>query len=137
MDSGCHMDLTVFDAHCDTLTRALGKRRLAEHLQDSQVDLPRLIEGGVTAQIFAICLARLSPAQATPRALAVVDYLYREVEVNSDRLRLATKMDDIRCAKQNGLVAALMSFESVEPLHEDLALLRVFYRLGLRCIGLT
>lgn len=132
-----HKGGIVFDAHCDTLTKALGKRKLAERLPGSQVDLPRLVEGGVTAQIFAICLARLSPLEATGQALRVLDFFYSELAENEEILVPATRVSHIEDVATSGRIAALLSFESVEPLQGDLALCRMFYRLGLRCIGLT
>lgn len=137
MDSRLRLDGIVFDAHCDTLTAALGKRGLAERLPGNQVDLPRLIEGGVTAQIFSICLERYNPPTATKLALCVLDFFYNELAANDDRLCLATSVDHIEAAQKRGKVAAVLSFESVEPLQGDLALCRMFYRLGLRSIGLT
>ncbi|MFY9536116.1 MAG: membrane dipeptidase, partial [Bacillota bacterium] len=45
----------IMDAHCDTLKDvADGRRRLADRDKGGQLDLPRMIEGGVGAQIFAI-----------------------------------------------------------------------------------
>ncbi|MBN1315551.1 MAG: membrane dipeptidase, partial [Anaerolineales bacterium] len=137
MNSEILKDGIIFDAHCDTLIQAPGKRGLAERCLGSQVDLPRLIEGGVTAQVFAICLRKFSPPVATKRALYILDYFYSELAKNKDQLCLATRVAHIEEAYARGQVAALLSFESVEPLQGDLALCRMFYRLGLRCIGLT
>ena len=56
MDSmALHRDSIIFDGHCDTLLAVLeGKRKLGERSSEGQTDLPRLQEGGVTAQVFAI-----------------------------------------------------------------------------------
>ena len=74
---------------------------------------------------------------ATKRALQLLDTFYTELEANSDKMRLATKADDIEAAKSDGKVAAVLSLEGVEPLAGDLGLLRMFYRLGVRAAGLT
>ena len=40
-------------------------------------------------------------------------------------------------AKEEGKLAVLLSLEGAEPIVEDLELLRMFYRLGFRNIGLV
>jgi membrane dipeptidase len=74
---------------------------------------------------------------ATKRSLQLLDTFYTELEAHHDKMRLATKADDIAAAKSDEKVAAVLSLEGVEPLAGDLGLLRMFYRLGVRAAGLT
>ena len=54
-----HETSIIFDAHCDTLLQVVaGKRRLTEASTEGEADLPRLRQGGVTAQVFAIFIDR-------------------------------------------------------------------------------
>jgi membrane dipeptidase len=143
-----HKNSIVFDGHCDTLLPVRdGDRRLGERCQprpeggltDSQhVDLPRLLEGGVTAQIFA-CFVRqpFLPSDATNEALRLIDAFYRAVDENPNSLLLATTAADVERAKAEGKVAGVLSLEGAEALEGDLAVLRSLYRLGLRALGLT
>jgi microsomal dipeptidase-like Zn-dependent dipeptidase len=49
----------IMDAHCDTLMDVVeGRRRLADKDRGGQLDLPRMMEAGVSAQIFAIYVSK-------------------------------------------------------------------------------
>jgi membrane dipeptidase len=140
MDPGrLHRESIVFDAHCDTLQKVLaGKRRLGERSEEGHVDLPRLHEGGVTAQIFALFVSpNYFPRGAARQALRLLDVFYQELEENADQLTLVTTANEIEKAKAEGKVAGILSLEGAEALEGDLAVLRAFYKLGVRNIGLT
>lgn len=134
-----HRRAIVCDAHCDTLLALEhGNRALGERSTQGHVDLPRLIEGGVTAQVFAVFVeSPYYPMQAARRTLDLIDLFYRELERNPERLRLATRGEDIRQAKANGQVAAVLGLEGGEALEGDLSLLRIYHRLGVRLITIT
>lgn len=132
-------DAIVVDGHCDTLGDVLeGKRTLAQHSTQGHVDLPRLRAGGVTAQIFA-CFVPIHQYHrgATRYALHMVDVLHQALDTYPDQLLLAAGAADIRRAQAEGKVAAILGLEGAEPLSDSLALLRSFYRLGVRVLGLT
>jgi membrane dipeptidase len=134
-----HRESIVFDAHCDTLQEVLAdKRRLGERSEEGHIDLPRLREGGVTAQIFALFVSpNYFPGGAARQALRLLDVFYQEMEENADQLTLATTAGDIKRAKVEGKVAGILSLEGAEALDGDLGVLRAFYKLGVRNIGLT
>ena len=143
-----HASSVIFDGHCDTLLSIRGgDRRLSERSQplpdggvtsSQHIDLPRLLEGGVTAQTFA-CFVRqpFLPSDATNEALRLIDAFYRALDENPEALLLATTAADVERAKAEGKVAGVLSLEGAEALEGDLAMLRTFYRLGLRALGLT
>jgi membrane dipeptidase len=134
-----HRESIVFDGHCDTLLRVLdGQLRLGERSENGHLDLPRMKEGGVTAQIFACFVRRqFIPARATAEALRIVDTFYEEMASNAATLTLATSAADIKRAKAEGKIAGVLSLEGAEALAGDLGVLRMFYRLGVRNVGLT
>ncbi len=134
-----HRASIVFDGHCDTLLEMVdGKRRLGERSETGQLDLPRLAEGGVTAQVFAVFIEdKYLPAGAVKQAVRVVDALYQELTDNSDVMSLATSADDVVAAKATGKVAGILAIEGAEALEGDLGVLRAFYRLGLRLVTVT
>ncbi len=134
-----HFDAIVVDGHCDTLGDVLaGKRALAERSALGHVDLPRLREGGVTAQIFA-CFVPVHEyhRSATRYAMDMIDAFHQAVEAHPDELLLATGAADIRRAKAEGKIAGILGLEGAEPLGDSLAVLRGFHRLGVRVLGLT
>jgi membrane dipeptidase len=142
--SQLHNQAIVIDGHCDTLLRFLMqestmlRRPPGMPKQEGHIDLPRLKQGGVTAQNFACyVLPNFLPAQATHHTLAMIDLLYQHVDEHPDDLSLATCADDIVQAKEQNKVAGLLSLEGAEGLQGSLATLRTMYRLGVRWIGLT
>ncbi len=134
-----HHRAIICDGHCDTILalerqdRALGERAAMGH-----IDLPRLQEGGMTAQVFALfCEDAYLPNQATRRTMQLLDRFYRELAANADKMLLATTAADIRRAKKEGKVAGILGIEGGEAIEGDLATLRNFYRLGVRLMTIT
>lgn len=102
-----------------------------------QYDIPSFQAGSLTCQIMAIYVDDSYCATALDRALTMVACFHREIADNPDTLLLATSAADIRRAKAEGKTALMLSFEGAEPLGHNLALLDVFYQLGLRMASLT
>ena len=126
-----HQAGIVIDAHCDTLQRLLRERyKLGEKNDCGQVDIPRALASGVTAIFFAACGDERN-------ALKIVDAYYREIDANSDRLMLAACVADIYEAKEKGKLAGILSMEGCPLTEGELAILRIFYRLGVRAVGLV
>lgn len=139
-----HREAIVIDTHCDTLMQLIPRssrnppvRRLGERSEMGHIDLPRMIEGGVTCQTFAMYTGRSAvQTDALLTALKMTDAFYSEMEVNEGIVPV-TGPDEIVSAKESGKVCALLSIEGAEPLLGDLSLLRVFYRLGVRMLSLA
>jgi membrane dipeptidase len=133
-----HADSIVFDGHCDTLLEILdGLRAWDKYEGKGQADLPRLREGGVTAQIFAAFVRPALRYQGPAETLRLIETLYAILDGWPADMLLATKAEDVRRAKREGKIAAVLSLEGSEGLDGDLTLLRAFYRLGVRNIGIT
>ncbi|MFQ5859338.1 MAG: dipeptidase, partial [Anaerolineae bacterium] len=133
-----HHASLVFDGHCDTILRMVdGTCQFVERSDVGQVDLPRLRDGGVDAQIFACCVGGPEAERPLVHFLRMADALHTEVEAHPAELVLARCAADIEQAHRDGKTACILSMEGAEPLEEDLAVLRSAYRLGLRNIGLV
>jgi len=87
-----HKEATVIDFHCDTLKEVVEwprirapltpRRKLGEKSDQGHLDLPRLKEGGVDCQVFAVfCTREPRPQDA---ALWLLDAFYLALERNSD-----------------------------------------------------
>lgn len=70
------------------------------------------------------------------RAMRALDHTHAELATSEDFL-LATSVDDIHRARREGKIAFVICFEGASPLQNEISYLRNFYRLGLRCLGLT
>ncbi len=129
----------VFDAHRDIVYEVpVGQRSLMDHPVSFDLHLDQVEAGGIDAEIFAICIAgetlRISPAA---EALREIDAFQHELEENKTRVALATTATHVREAKAHGLIAGILGLEGAEPLEGEVGLLRIFYQLGVRNIGLT
>jgi membrane dipeptidase len=79
---------------------------------------------------------RYLPEMGLRVALDQVARLYVETE-STDRFSICRTKEEIARAGKENKIALIITMEGVEPLGDDLNLLRVFYQLGLRMVGLT
>jgi len=141
-----HESLIVIDGHCDTAIPATGYDFKSQPIEPVdlctrndvwQVDFPRLREGGITAQFFALFTDTVfieTAREHTHRLLAVME---SAIDRSGGRARLATGAADIRAAKMNGTLAAFLAIEGGEAIGESLDELRSFYARGVRLMTLT
>jgi len=140
-----HERILTLDTHLDTPMNfgRPGWDMLDEHSvaeDESQVDYPRMVKGGLDGGFFAIYTPQ---GPRTPQGLANARdaALLRGVEIremvarHSDKFELALKADDAARIAARGKRFAFMSMENSYPLGKDLSLMRTFYRLGVRMIG--
>ena len=125
----------IVDLHFDMLMDLYEKRDRASVLATDY--LPELEAGGIGVLGAAIYIEdRYLPEMALRVALDQIARLYAEVE-QCTRLAICKSYQEILRVGKGGKVALLITMEGVEPLGTDLDLLRVFYELGVRVIGLT
>jgi membrane dipeptidase len=102
-------------------------------------DLDRFKRSGITGEFFSIYVSgtTLKTGGAMRRAMDLIDVTYRAVEKYPNQLNLCTTAAQIRQAKRQGKVCALMGIEGGYAIENDLSALREFYRLGVRYMTLT
>ncbi len=133
-----HQESIVVDAHCDVLTALeQEKRRLSERSRVGHVDLPRLKQGGVNVQFFAAYISPADRPQAVARALVLIDRFYAAIAENAREMMPVKSFADLQEALAGGKLAALLTIEGGEALNGRIEVLRMFYRLGVRCLTLT
>jgi membrane dipeptidase len=133
-----HQDALVWDAHRDVAYEApLTDRFLERWLIGVDLHLPLLKKGGINVQTFAFCVGPELGLNYAAQALKEFDMVFNELEKHSTEAVLVTKADEVIQAKKQGKIAVFLNFEGAEPILTELGLLRVFYRLGLRAMGLT
>ena len=134
-----HRDAVVVDTHNDTILDIVsGKRRFEERSTEGHIDLPRLREGGVDAQVFAMYIQHeYKPDHALARALHLIDAYYAMVDRTAGAMCHCNSVAEIEAAGCRGQIASILSIEGGEPVEQDLALCRMLYKLGVRAIGLV
>lgn len=129
----------VCDGHVDTFRNLMkGGGDFLTGEGGWEVDLPRMRQAGLNLQIAAIytSLEEVGPT-STLVALKVLERLSRTVETSGGHLRLVgSRQDLLELERQRGQ-GLLVCLEGADPLLQDLDLLQVFFRLGLRGVGLT
>jgi membrane dipeptidase len=125
----------LVDLHFDLLMD-LYEKRGRENVLATEF-LPEFEAGNVAVIGAAIYLEyRYLPEMGLRVALDQIARLYAEVEM-SDRFAICRSGQEIMRAREAGKIALLITMEGVEPIGTDLNLLRVFFELGVRVIGLT
>jgi membrane dipeptidase len=99
--------------------------------------LPELETGDIGVLGVAIYIEdRYLPEMGLRVALNQISRLYTEAE-GFGRFAICKSYENILDARKARKIALLITMEGVEPLGTDLELLRSFYELGVRAIGLT
>ena len=132
--------MIICDGHCDTIEDIINhKRLLGEKSSIGHLDIPRMKEGGVNVQNFAMCIWEdiYTPDRGLKRILELIDCLFSEIEKNSEDISIVTNYHQIEEVMKAGKIAAIPSVEGGEALEGNLAILRVLYRLGIRLMTLT
>ncbi|GAF73534.1 unnamed protein product, partial [marine sediment metagenome] len=134
-----HQKVIVFDGHCDTILEVMNhKRTLEKKSTTGHLDIPRMKEGGIDVQFFAVFIEDIyKPNRSLKRTLQLIDCFYREIEKNQDDISLVTNYNQIKKVNRAGKIAAILSIEGGEALEGDLGVLRVLYKLGVRLLTLT
>jgi membrane dipeptidase len=125
----------VIDLHFD-LPMDLYEKRERKNVLETEF-LPDLEAGNIGVLGVAIYIEdRYLPDTGLRVALDQIARLYAETQA-CQRFAICKSHREIQQARAKGKIVLLITFEGVEPLGTDLDLLRIFYELGVRAIGLT
>jgi membrane dipeptidase len=142
-----HEGLLTLDTHLDTPANfgrpgwdILDRHDAAK--DGSQIDYPRMVEGGLDGGFFAIYTPQ---GPRTPEATRAARdaALIRGVEIremvakHGDKFGLALKADDAATIAAQGKRVVYMSIENSYPIDGDVTLLSAFYAMGVRISGLA
>lgn len=134
-----HFSSIVVDTHDDTTQRFLdGKFDLGAGNSSGSIDIPRMRDGNLGAIFFAIWMpSKVTGPEAVHRALVQIDAVREAVRKHPNDLVLATTAAEIREARKQGKIAALIGVEGGHMINSDLGVLRSFAALGVRYMTLT
>jgi membrane dipeptidase len=127
------------DSHIDTVQKILVLNQdLAKRSNVGHVDIPRLKEGGMHAPFFALWVPVYAPgAEAVRRTLDLRDAMQGLLDAHPDQIELATTAADIQRIVKSGKISAFLTIEGGHQIDNDLRVLRMYYKLGIRSMTLT
>jgi membrane dipeptidase len=138
-----HASILTVDTHCDTpmdfsdSTFDLGIRH-----EEGCVDFPRMIEGGLHAEFFAVFTGQgprndSSFDKVNTKALEIFHAIHKNIEKNSSVCGLATTPEEAYRLMKEGKIAAFIGVENGYPVGRDLSRIKQYYDLGARYITLA
>ena len=145
VDMALHRKMLTLDTHLDTPTHFtrpgwdIADHHEVEH-DFSQVDLPRMNQGGLDGGFFVIYTGqgdltadgyRYARDYALRRAIEIREML----AAHADKFELALTAADAARIDKAGKKFAFVSMENSWPLGEDLTLMETFHKEGLRMAG--
>jgi len=134
-----HFASIVVDTHDDTTQRFLdGDFDLGARSAMGSIDIPRMKEGGLGAIFFSIWIpSKIIGPEAVKHAIDQIDAVREQVRRHPQDIVLVTTAAEVREARRQGKIAALMGVEGGHMIASDLGVLRSYAALGVRYMTLT
>ena len=137
-----HASILTVDTHCDTPMEFSDPGfDLGERHDEGCVDFPRMIEGGLHAEFFAVFTGQ-GPRNDSAfdsvhrQAVRIFSEIHRNVEKNKAMAEIALTPDDAYRLKREGKIAAFIGMENGYPIGRDISKVKEFYDLGARYMTL-
>ena len=102
-----------------------------------QTDIPRLRQGGLSAQFWSVYVPGEMPSGFAKTQLEQIDLMRRVIARYPDVFQFARTARDIRDAKKAGRIGSMLGMEGGHAIENSLGALRAYYDLGVRYMTLT
>ncbi len=145
-----HQRVIVLDTHSDIAPRNFTSERNYTQRLDTQVNLPKMFEGGLDALFFSVFVSQTRESQspdafkpagydrAYRAAIEKFDAIHRLTsELAPDKIELAFSSADVRRIKAKGKKIALIGVENGYPIGEEISRVKEFYHRGARYMSLA
>lgn len=140
---GIHDRVITLDTHADINTTNFTATRNYTQDLDTQVNLPKMIEGGLDVAWFIVYTGQGSLddegyAAAYANAIDKFDAIHRLAEeIAPDQIELAYTSEDVRRISATGKKVAMIGIENAYPVGLDLSRIEEFYQRGGRYMSLA
>ncbi len=136
--SALHRRAFTVDAHFDLPSEVANRRERGARKVIAEDYLPGFKAGGLDLIVSAIFIHNLFlPEMGLRKALDQISCLLEELDETPGQFRICRNAAEARAAREAGELGLLLSLEGADPLQNDLGLLRIFYELGVRALGLV
>jgi membrane dipeptidase len=113
-DLEIHRNAVVVDAHCDTAEAMFYEQfDLLQRHATGHVDLPRMQEGGLDAELFAVFVhpESVDLTQYFPTAMQQIDLLQKVARESGGKLAFARNADEVKDNAARGVISMLLTVE--------------------------
>ena len=135
------INMRVVDMHCDTILGLLDKELSQKDSDllsnDLSIDLKKLKKGNYLLQNFALFTDQEALPITEQQTMRLYDKYCREMDKYQEYIRPVLKYSDIEENDKAGKLSSLLTLEDGGVVFNDLAMLRNYYRMGVRMIALT
>jgi membrane dipeptidase len=138
-----HASILTVDTHCDTpMDFSDPGFDLGVRHDEGCVDFPRMVEGGLHAEFFAVFTGQGPRNDSTydkvyQKSLGIFDAIHKNVEKNSEIAEVAYTADDAYRLRKAGKITVYIGLENGYPIGKNLSKVKQFYDLGARYITLA
>lgn len=130
----------VFDAHMHPTFAAYRRGgNIGDPDFSPQFTLDMARQGGLGAAFVNTMVDEFYTANhlAVKEFLRQIDHFYRQIALYPDQIGVARNAEEVRALRKEGKIAAILANEGGHPIEDDLGVLRMFHRLGLREMNLV
>ncbi len=133
-----HFSSIVLDTHIDTTPKLQRDWKFTEEHKDGAVDLPRMKKGGLNALFFSIYMpGTVTGPKAVNDSIERIAAVHKLAADMPDQVMVCVTADQVRKARKEGKIAALMGMEGGHMINNSLPVLRMYAALGIRYLTLT
>jgi membrane dipeptidase len=138
-----HSSILTVDTHCDTpMEFSESAFDLGVRHDEGCVDFPRMKEGGLHAEFFAVFTGQgprndSSFSRVHRKALDIFNAIHKNVEKNSSMAEVAYTAADAYRIRKGDKIAAFIGIENGYPIGLDITRIKQYYDLGARYITLA
>src|SRR5438270_8762099 len=135
-----HQSAILIDTHNDVTSATVAGLDIGKPNTDHMTDVARMKKGGMGAQFFAAYVAAsyVEGNRSAHRAMEMIDTVKHDIVAqHPNDFLFATTAEDIRRARREHKIAALVGIEGGHAIEDSLRLLRDYYDLGVRYMTLT
>ncbi len=134
-----HFNSYVADTHNDVLLRVLRGEDITEWTTSGHSDIPRLLAGGMDAQVFAVWVnpSEFLPDRAFSQANKMINALERVVAAIPEKMGIADCYADLIQLEQEGKLAAVIGVEGGHAIENSLEKLEQLKSRGMCYLGVT
>lgn len=133
-----HKNNVVVDTHLDLAGEIYNRYMAGEREIIKNYFLENFKKGGFNLIISSLFMDDIFlPEMALRVALGQIRALMEDIEDCDGEVILVKTKEDLNRAVNENKIGIIISFEGLEPVGNDIGLLRIFYELGVRAAGLV